>query len=281
MLPSGTDLTYFVEIAQVENFSRASERLGVSQPTLSLAMKRLEENIGAQLFVRTKSGVHLTPCGRSLLAKARFLMQEWERTREQSVEAQDEVRGEIRLGCHVSVALYSLSLFLPKLLKQHPQLEVKLVHDLSRHIMESVISLKLDLGVVINPVRHPDLVCKKLCDDEVTLWKLRGQKEVPSVLICDPELLQTQDLQKRLKKTKLNFLRTLSSSSLEVISDLTSSGVGVGILPSRLVQKLAPKLERVAEAPSFKDELYLIYRVENRRVRAIEVIGQELEKVFL
>ena len=93
MMPSPHDLSYFIEVSQTLNVSRAAERLGISQPTLSLAIQRLEKNLGANLLIRTKSGVHLTHAGTKLVAQARVLALEWEKIREDALRDENEIRG--------------------------------------------------------------------------------------------------------------------------------------------------------------------------------------------
>jgi DNA-binding transcriptional LysR family regulator len=183
------------------------------------------------------------------------------------------------VGCHPSVALYSLPGFLPKLLTTHPKIDVTLRHDLSRKIAEGVISAAIDVGIVVNPVRHPDLVITKLCDDEVTFWRGPGRSPLSdlrsgqAVLLCDPELAQAQWLLRQLKKAKLHPARIVASGSLEVIASLTASGAGVGLLPARVAAAASSQLKRVEGSPVFHDEICLLYRAENRGVRAIQAIG--------
>jgi len=207
MMPSAADLTYFLEIYETRNISRAAERLGVSQPSLTLAIRRLERDVGAPLFLRSRKGVSPTPAGKQVHSRARLLLQEWEGVRRSARQTHDEVRGRIKVGCHVSVGLYSLSRFLPALLLRYPELEIGLVHDLSRRVTEQVISGNIDVGIVVNPVSHPDLVVQVLCADEVTFWT--GTKQAAalerSTLICDPDLAQTQDLMAKAGKGKARF----------------------------------------------------------------------------
>src|SRR5262245_12335449 len=130
MLPSASDLNYFVTIAQLGSFSSAATRLGIAQPSLTLAVQRLEENLGTSLFIRSRKGVKVTKAGERLLADSRELLQRWEQLKSQALSTHNEVRGRLVLGCHPSVAIYSLPLFLPKLLKENPEFEIRLVHDL-------------------------------------------------------------------------------------------------------------------------------------------------------
>lgn len=94
MLASPTELYYFNEVCRTLNFSRASERLGISQPSLSQAMKRLERFIGAPLFLRLKSGVRLTKAGEQLHKHTDALLTLWERVKAESLASCQEVQGK-------------------------------------------------------------------------------------------------------------------------------------------------------------------------------------------
>lgn len=278
MMPSPADLAYFVETAHTLNISRAAERLGISQPSLSLALQRLEHSIGAPLLTRGKRGVTLTQAGKQLLAHAKNLLQSWEEVKAAALSSVNEIRGSYTIGCHPSVALNTLSGFLPALMAQHPQLNITLRHDLSRKVAEDVVSHKVDIGIIVNPVPHPDLVIHQLCKDDVTLWT--GEKANKGVLIYDPDLIQSQTLLKKMKKSGLTFSRVIISSSLEVIADLTAHGCGTGILPARVALQARQKLTRIQKAPVFYDEYCLIFRVENKNVRSIQALSQAIRKLF-
>lgn len=279
MLPSPADLTYFVEIANTLNVSRASERLGISQPSLSLAVRRMEESLGTPLLIRSKRGVSLTQAGKQLLAHARHLLQTWEGVKAGALASVNEIQGSYTIGCHTSVALYLLSGFLPEMIENHPKLNIQLRHDLSRRIAEDVISMKIDVGIVVNPVQHPDLVIHPLCTDEVTLWTSDKNRN-REVLICDPDLAQSQSLMKQIKKSGMKFDRTIVSSSLEVIADLAANDCGTAILPSRVATLARKKLKRVPKAPAFHDEHCLLFRVENKGVKSIQALNKAIKGCF-
>lgn len=277
MLPSASDLAYFVEVAGSLNLSRAAERLGISQPSLTLAVQRLEGSLGTPVLIRSKKGVTLTQAGKQLLVQARTLLQTWDEVKTKALASVEDVQGRYVIGCHPSVALYSLPRFLPKLMEDHPKLEVRLMHDLSRKIAELVIRMEVDLGIVVNPVRHPDLVVRKLYTDEVTFWMAEGCPN-PKVLICDLDLIQSQDLVAKLKKSGRGFDRVITTSSLEIVRSLTLAGAGVGIIPGLVVGADAgTKLKRVPRTPVYSDEICLLYRVENKGVRSIQVMGEMIQ----
>ena len=287
MIPAPTDIAYFMEVALTLNLSRAAERLGISQPSLSLAMKRLEESAGAALLIRSKRGVTLTQAGRQMLAGARQLQQAWEDMRGAAQAAVTEARGSYTIGMHPSVARYSLAGFLPDLMAQYLQLDITLRHDLSRKIAEEIISMKTDIGIVVNPVAHPDLVIHKLCTDRVTFWRAGGKANAAqdiaggtAILICDPELVQAQSLLKQLRRKNIRFARTVPCSDLDVIGDLTAAGAGIGILPGQAAARAGKKLQVVPGTPFFDDDHCLLYRVENRNVQAIRTISAAIRAWF-
>ena len=169
---------------------------------------------------------------------------------------------------------------------QHPKIDLHLRHDLSRKIVEEVVSLKVDIGIVVNPVPHPDLVIHPLCADVVTLWSAPVKNAATdvaggqAVLICDPELMQSQALLKKLKKSGMVFARTVTSGSLEVIADLTAAGGGIGILPTKVALRARKKLKTVVGAPQHTDAHCLVYRVENKGVKSIQTLNAAIRDVF-
>lgn len=286
MLPSAAELEYFLEVSASLNLSRASERLGISQPSLSLAIKRLEQTIGTPLFIRHKHGVTLTQAGKQLFLHARQLLQYWDHTKSRALASQQEVQGYFTLGCHSTIAIYMVSKFLPDLLDKYPKLQVHLKHDISRKITEKIINLSIDIGIVVNPLKHPDLIIKKLCEDEVTFWIGEGKRNIQNIyskeaiILCDPDLTQTQTLLKKAKKFGIVSDRIITTHNLEVIASLTANGCGIGILPGRVAQSLYPdKLKKIPK-PVYFDEICLIYRNENRNVRAIQAIGNTIKSLF-
>lgn len=280
------ELKYFIEVALSHNLSRASERLGISQPSLSQAMKRLEESIGITLFIRHKKGVTLTQAGKQLLVHAKQLIQYWDEVKASALASHHEIQGHFRFGCHPSVGLTHLAGFLPDLLLNNPGLELDLVHDLSRKITEQVINLSIDIGLVVNPIQHPDLIIHKLKHDDVTFWTTRSiQNECQdiaggrAIVICDTNLSQTQWLLKNTPQIK--YARILKSSSLELIGKLTASGCGIGLLPTSIVFPLyRDTLEAIEGMPVFYDEICLVYRHENRDIKAIQSIIHAVKQYF-
>ncbi len=187
----------------------------------------------------------------------------------QAKSSQTEVKGQYSLGCHASVGIYALKKPLKQLYTDHPGIEVQLIHGLSRVICEGVISGKIDFGLVVNPIKHPELVIHKFAKDEVAFWK--ANNSLDDVLIYNPSLLQAESLLKVLAKQN-RFKRTITSDNLEVISTLCASGLGVGILPSRVAQAFSSDLKKLRGFPVYQDLICFIYRADLTRTASAKCI---------
>lgn len=273
--PNAWDLKYFQEVAQVKNFSRAAERLGVGQPALSLAMQRLERSIQSKLFLRRRGGLQLTSAGNQLLQQAEQLLKTWENIVTHAQRSETERKGIFRLGCHVSVAGYSLPKVLSRIYRQAPGIQFQLEHGLSRVMVEQVISGDLDFAIAVNPIRHPDLVITSLAKDEVCFWKM--ETAPLELLICDPHLSQSQHLMKKLGK-KAIFSKALHSSSLEVVRALALEGLGTAILPTRVAKQGGDELKRCKDFPTYVDEICFVYRKDLFRSAASDYVIGEFRK---
>ncbi|MGZ3691552.1 MAG: LysR family transcriptional regulator [Pseudobdellovibrio sp.] len=274
------ELKYFIEIANTQHVSRAAERLGVTQPTLSHSIKRLEESIGADLFIRSKKGVTLTPAGKRLYSQAQLLQEQWQQVIDSVHDEEDAPKGIIRLGVHSAVAQYTLPLVLPKMTSRFPDIKFNLSHDLSRRVTEAVISSHLDVAIAVNPVAHNDLIIKEICKDIVTLWKPKNISN-EQVLMYDDNLLQAQDIIRKLENRKMQFNNHMHSGSLETIAQLLKAGVGYAILPKRVVQAFQISgVEKVEDAPVFQDRICLVYKQEFRKTKRGQIFIENVSGSF-
>lgn len=258
MATSLDDLKYFITISETLNVTRASERAGVSQPTMSYAIQRLEKELGGKLLIRLKNGVQLTKFGKDLTSQARKIILEWEKAR--LLTSGDSFNGKYTLGVHPSVALYTLEHFIMSLKEDYPQIAFRLSHDLSRKITEKVINWELDFGIVVNPVKHPDLIIKELCQDKVSLF---GATKKNSILVYDDNLNQTDYVLKKIR-SQYTFETDLTSDNLEVVAKLAAIGYGAGILPERVANQYE-NLKCLTPEIYFKDRICLIYRHEKHQ----------------
>lgn len=261
MLATSTEIEYFVEVYQTKHISKAAIRLGVAQPTLTLSLQKLEEKVGATLFYRTKQGVVPTEQGTIFYRKSLSLMDCWVEVHKGIQQTTGEIIGRFKVGCHQSVGAYTLPKFFDQLQKHAPGIDVELVHDFSRKITEGVVSYNIDIGFVVNPVRHPDLVLKKLGEDRVLFWKKRGANQLPEKIFADRNLAQMQDILGKTHGREFKGWKLINTTSLELIRTLTLSGQGIGILPERVAKADgADLIPYDSKLPTFEDKIFLAYR---------------------
>lgn len=275
MIASPAEIEYFLEVYQTRHISRAAIRLGVTQPTLTVSLQKLEEKLGVKLFYRTKQGVVATPSGIEFFQKASQLVDLWSDVRVGLAESKTEVQGRFRVGCHASVGAYTLPILIENLDQQAPKIQIDLFHDSSANVIEKLVSFEIDLGFAVNPARHPDLVLKKMGNDRVLFWKKEGMNSVPKNVFAN---LTDASFEKMLGKTQMKKFagwKLIPTVSLELIRTLTLSGLGVGIIPERVAKADGASLEPFdAELPVFQDKIFLAYRKEALNSRA----GQALIK---
>ena len=145
-------LRYFLEIAREENMTKAAERLHVSQSALSRQVKSLEEELGQRLFVRHSFRISLTPEGQLLRQRAEDILQMADKTIEEFRTLDDDLRGDIYIGCAESEAMNRLSTVLVTLHELHPGIHYHLKSGNTADIAGDLDKGLLDFAVIANPV---------------------------------------------------------------------------------------------------------------------------------
>ena len=271
-----TDIQNFVQTSSCSTIIQAAQKLEISQPALSESIKKLETDLGYSLFYRSRSGIQLTPSGRSFLGKAQKALQALEDLNTTRATAEIFAGRSVSIGCHVTVAQYSIPRALAFLKSKAPDYRIELKHDLSRNIQTEIQKGNIDIGIVINPAEVPDIVIRKLAVDSVGVWSSKNDAD-PDTVICNLDLFQTQSI---LKKWKIKPQKVLSTSSLELICQLVYQGIGYGILPERAVQLSGLPLKNHSSLPSYKDDICLVYRPEFGKTFSEKLVIDALERAL-
>lgn len=263
MIPTPTEIQYFLELFQTQHVSKSALRLGITQPTLTQSLQKLEEKLGTKLFIRTKRGIVPTASARIFYSRAKVLHESWTALQEDLREANSEIAGSFVVGCHQSVGAYIGPRLLKNLEREAEKITIQFVHDFSRKITEKVVSFEVDIGYVVNPQKHPDLVFKKIGDDRVTFWKKRGAIDLPKKIFADMKRVQVEELLGKTSRKHFHDWKIVDSTSLELVRTLTSQGLGIGILPERVAHAENNELEVLDKnLPSRPDQIFVTYRKE-------------------
>ena len=251
-----SDLKNFVETAQFNTMAMAARNLGIAQPSLSESIKRLESDLGTNLFYRSRSGITLTPNGKAAFENSKKALSSLIGV-QTACENTPSFRGRmISIGCHPVVASYCLPASLQRLSQRVPDYKIQIKHGASREIQTQIQMGLIDIGVVINPTPVPDIVIRKLSSDEICVW---SNGKAPQKLICNMEMFQTQHI---LRKWKNHPTDIINTENLELVVRLVERGIGYGIVPERAVRLLGANPKKHGELPQFKDTISLVFRPE-------------------
>ena len=261
--------------------SAAARQLRVSQPTLTVAIQNLEQELATTLLLRTSKGVTLTSSGATLLECIGEMFTLVERTKERIVGLETDDVGEFVLGCHESLGAYFLPRFMRSFLEKAPKIELSLSNGTSSAVREAVLERRVHFGLIVNPPPHPDLVLVDLFKDGVTAFVSSEEPECITVedafrrlakgpLIFAGRIPQCQDLISRFAAEARLPDRMLDCGDLELVKSLALGGIGVALLPRRVAlyghdAKLRELHDKFAEFP---DTIFLIYRGDLHRTRA-------------
>jgi DNA-binding transcriptional LysR family regulator len=164
-----SQLEIFLSIAEEKSFSRAAEKMLRTQPAISIAIKRLEEELGESLFDRSSKNGSLTEAGRILLSYAQRMLN----LREEALEAVGELRGMFRgrltIGANESTSLYLLPPLLMEYRKRHPNIKIEVFRNISEKIPLEVSERNLDFGFLSYDPMHPNLQSLEIHRDELVL----------------------------------------------------------------------------------------------------------------
>jgi len=183
-----TELRYIVALAQEQHFGRAAERCHVSQPTLSIAVKKLEEELSAVLFERGKQGVQATPLGERIVAMAGLMLDQAAAIKDVADSDKDQLQGPLALGTLPTIGPYLLPQFIPLLQQTAPQLSLYIEEGNETSLTLKLRNGELDAILVTEPFTEPDVVTQSLFDEPFVLLLPADHKLAGKTLIAAADL---------------------------------------------------------------------------------------------
>lgn len=268
----------FLAIAQEGGFSRAAEKLGRTQPALSISIKRLEEELGEALFERSSRGGTLTGAGQLFLAHAQSLMNQRAEVVEAFKERRGLQQGNLSIGANESTSLYLLPPLLLEYRKRHPEIRIRVHRAVSERIPQEVLERNLDFGFLSYDPVTPDLKAVVVHRDHMVMVVPKGHRLAKSESVGLQELGQESFLAHNARtpardsvvrafaEAGVPLRITMELSSLSTICDFVGQGVGLAILPSLVVRECLASGSLVAlQVPELQVEkvLRMIYRRES------------------
>jgi LysR family hydrogen peroxide-inducible transcriptional activator len=290
-----TELKYVVAVARERHFGRAAEACFVSQPTLSVAIKKLEDELGVPIFERGNNEVSVTAIGARIVEGALGVLQQTSTIREIARLGKDPLDGPVRLGVIYTIAPYLLPQLVPQLIEAVPQMPLLLHENYTHKLVEQLRQGELDAAIVALPLPEAGLMVQPLYDEPFIVamprkhaWANRSAiasaelKAQTMLLLGTGHCFRDQVLEvcpdlSRLSSSQGSggdaIQRTFEGSSLETIRHMVASGLGITVLPSTSlsVNGSDPLLSYVPFEPPVPDRRVVIaWRKSYTRPQAIE-----------
>jgi len=248
-----TELKYIVAVAREKHFGHAAEACFVAQPTLSVAIKKLEDELGVPIFERGGSEISMTPLGVQIVAQAERVLEQTAAIREIAKQNKDPLTGQLRLGVIYTVAPYLLPQLVRSMIQRVPQMPLVLQENFTAKLVEMLRQGELDAAIMAQPFPQQGLLVQPLYDEPFVVampashpWSNRERinaadlKNETMLLLGNGHCFRDQVLEvcpemARFSTTGDGIARTFEGSSLETIRHMVASGIGITVLPKASV----------------------------------------------
>jgi LysR family hydrogen peroxide-inducible transcriptional activator len=289
-----TELKYIVAVARAKHFGHAAESCFVAQPTLSVAIKKLEDELGVTLFERGGSEVSVTPVGAQIVAQAERVLEQTAAIKELAKQNKDPLAGPLRLGVIYTIGPYLLPPLVKNLIDNVPQMPLVLQENFTVKLLELLRQGELDAAIMALPLPDHGMLMQTLYDEPFVVatprthpWSKR--REIPAddlkaetmLLLGSGHCFRDQVLEvcpemARFSSPGNGMQRTFEGSSLETIRHMVASGIGLTVLPRASVRDMEDPHGLLAfvpfSAPAPSRRVVIVWRKSFTRRAAIDAV---------
>ncbi len=294
-----TELRYLVALSETGHFRKAADSCNVSQPTLSIAIKKLEEELGIDLFERARNGVSPTPIGERIIAQARIVLQETSNLLSLAEQGKDPLGTVLSVGAIYTVGPYLFPRLVPRLRKLAPQMPLYIEENYTASLRGKLSSGALDAIFVALPFTEPEVVTRPLYDEPFVVLlpddhPLAAQDSVDPAQLAEHRVLMMGEghcfrdqvleacpgLQESILAYNARDRATVEGGSLETLKHMVASGMGITVLPesaaSLALYSDSELVLRPFTAPAPARTIALAWRVSYPRHQAIDLLADAL-----
>lgn len=299
-----TELRYIVALHQTGHFGKAADRCHVSQPTLSIAIKKLEDELNVALFERSRNQVLATPLGRQIIEQAQTVLEQANRIRELADHGKDPLGSRLSIGAIFTVGPYLFPCFVPELHRLAPSMPLYIEESYTAVLREKLRASELDAIVIALPFTEPDVVTQPLYEEPFVvvmpgdhplakLDKIPQKKLAQETVLLlgeghcfrDQVLSACPALRTSLNNADAQLQSVVEGSSLETLKHMVASRLGITVLPLSAAQIL-PYGEGILAVRPFVDPeprrtVALAWRASFPRHQAIDVVSQAVRQCSL
>ena len=292
-----TQLEYIVAIDEYRHFATAAEKCFVTQPTLSMQIKKLEDELGVIIFDRSRQPVVPTDLGAKLIEQARMTLSATQRIKEIIQEEQQEVEGTLKIGIIPTLAPYLLPVFIGPYIRKYPAVKVEVEELVSEEIIRRLKRDMLDVGLFVTPYHDEKIVERPVFYEEMLVYahpdsELLKKKEVghEDIVTSDIWMLgnghcfrnQVVYLCEMSASQHKNLPFEFESNSLETLMRIVDVEGGFTLIPELALQYMSPeKKKQVRSIANTKPlrEVSVIYSRHFTKQRLITLLCDEIKSV--
>lgn len=290
------ELRYIVAVAQELNFRRAAEKAYISQPALSLAIQKLEQELAVQIFERGKNSISVTPTGQAIIEQAQRVLEEAERIREIALLGQSQLDSPLRIGVIHSVGPYLLPDLIPALKSIAPHMPLEVEENITENLESRLRKGKLDVIIIALPFGDASILTRPLYDEPFSVvvniehhWfarrsihaqELTGEK----VLLLDNGHCFSNQVIEACPELNRKGAEIQQGTSLETIRNMVASGLGITVLPASAnsARYRSPLLKTIPFArPAPSRRVALAWRKSFARTQVIDALTQAIAETKL
>lgn len=289
-----TELRYIVILSEEQHFGRTAERCHVSQPTLSIAVRKLEDELGVELFERTKTKVRPTALGEKIILQARALLANTAAIQFLADAGKDQLSTPLALGAIFTMGPYLLPQLIPHLQKQAPKMPLYVQEDYTANLRKKLRDGDLDAILVSLPFSESDVVTQELFDEPLVVVMpqshplVRNLEIAPADIARDELLLlgdghclreQVLTLNPAWREVVPTKRYAVQGNSLETLRYMVAAGLGVSILPRSAADAALCAPHRLITRPlaGGQRKLALAWRASFPRHKAIDVLRKSIQ----
>lgn len=289
-----TQLEYIIALDTYRHFSAAAKQCFVTQPTLSMQIQKLEEELNVKIFDRSKQPVVPTEIGEEILVQSRAIVHEVKMMQQLIKDRQGMLQGELRIGIIPTLAPYLLPVFLQNFLSKYPDVKIRVKELTTEHIIEKLKSGKIDAGLLVTPLQDNSLVEYPLFYEEMVAYVSKNNAAFKKnyVLADDIDLdelwlleeghcfrSQVMNLCELQKQNKVHDHFEYESGSIETLRKMVEMNKGITILPEMATYDFTVRQQNMVrhfKSPVPVREVSLVTHRNYVKKKLVDVLKEEV-----
>ena len=290
-----TQLEYIVAVDTYRHFGKAAEHCFITQPTLSMQIKKLEEDLEIIIFDRSKQPLIPTDVGTRIIEQARVVLKQSEEIGNIIKDHKNQVSGMLRIGIIPTLAPYLLPIFIGNYKRKYPNIFIKVVEQTTENIVELLNKDLIDVGILVTPLKEEKIIEKPAFYEEMLIYankghKLHSQKEITVKDIATPEIWLLSDghcfrdqvinLCSYLGTTDSQLPFHFEAGSLETLMNIVDHEGGITLIPE--LAKATMSIKRAGNVKAFSNlkplrEVSLVYSRHFAKHKLINLLLREIK----